>query len=207
MKHESDQVAFLDLLFNIAFLFTVLFVLTTFFINPVVHSQKNIEAKAEAIITITWPNEFNDDVDSYLEDPTGAVVWFQDKEQNLMHLDRDDRGSSYDTVITEYGTFSYPENKEVLTIRGWIDGEYTLWIHMFNKLNTSGSTPVNIQLEKINPSVKLLMQKDLLLSMNGESKTVFRFTVKDGKIESFNDLPKEFPPKNKKNSIYGADSQ
>jgi hypothetical protein len=200
------ETAFLDLLFTVALLFAVLVILMVKFINPEVVNEKNVEAKAEAIITVTWPEEANDDVDSYLEDPTEAVIWFGDKDQNFMNLDRDDRGVGFDTVITEFGQFNYPENKEILTIRKLMDGEYVFWVHMYRMKSLSPIT-INVVMEKINPSVQLLQRKEITLSGDGDHTTAFRFVVKDGEIVSFSDLQKKFPPKNKRNSVYAGEQR
>ncbi|MDO8360865.1 MAG: hypothetical protein Q7T08_12630 [Devosia sp.] len=35
-----------------------------------------IDTKAELIMTTTWPDKNPDDIDMYVQDPTGNVVWY-----------------------------------------------------------------------------------------------------------------------------------
>ena len=50
----------------------------------------------EFLITVFWPDNLEDDVDIYVEDPAGNLVWFKSREPGLMHLDRDDLGKRND---------------------------------------------------------------------------------------------------------------
>ena len=112
--------------------------------------------------------------------------------------------------MTPYGPVTYNENQEIITIRGIIPGEYVLNVHMYHK-STTGEyynygyeeggdkkppaedkpTVVTIKIEKMNPTVKLILIKKVTLEKNGDEKTVTRFTLdKDGEIKNLNDLPK-----------------
>ena len=61
------------------------------FMNPEAKSGI-IDPKAEYIITVTWEDNSPDDIDTWVEDPEGNVIWFRSPEVDLLHLDRDDRG-------------------------------------------------------------------------------------------------------------------
>ena len=92
----------MDLLFNTVLCFAALFALSFILINPS-KQDKNVEVKAEFIITVTWPNDLNNDVDTYVEDPQGRLVAFMRREEGLMHLDRDDVGKFNDVLSTPFG--------------------------------------------------------------------------------------------------------
>jgi len=94
-KSYNSNTSFLDILFNTLVGFVLLFIIAFLLISPV-KKKKEIEQKAEYVITITWPGDMSDDVDSWLEDPTGKVMYFRKREAGLMHLDRDDLGSLND---------------------------------------------------------------------------------------------------------------
>ena len=189
----SASTAFNDLLFNSLFAFIGLFLIAFCMMAA---KQKQQEAKvnvnAEFMITMTWPNSCPDDVDLYVEDPNGKVVFFRAREDGLMHLDRDDLGVSNDVIRLEDGTsITYNENVEIVTIRGIIPGEYTVNAHLFAKNSVSETTPVSIKLEKINPQVKLVDNKSINLTQNGDEKTFFRFTLdKEGNVSDLNNDPK-----------------
>ena len=88
---------FTDLLFNILLSFTLLMFLAIIFMNPIPKTGV-INPKAEYIITVSWKDNSPDDVDTYVQSPTGDLVWFRGKEAGFVHLDRDDRGLLNDTI-------------------------------------------------------------------------------------------------------------
>lgn len=188
-KDYGCNTSFLDLLFNMLLAFVAMFILSFAMIN-VTKNSKNFESKAEFIITISWPNDFDDDIDVYLQDPEKHLVMFKRKEDGLMHLDRDDLGFTNDVIETINGPIKYDENREIVTIRGIISGEYTLNIHAFRKKDQR-PTPVTIKIDKINPSYKTVFSKQIIISKEGEEKTVTRFTLdKKGEMISVNTLQK-----------------
>ena len=128
-KHgHSDP--FTDLLFNALLGFTYLFLIAVIFMNP---DAKNgiIEAKAEYIIALNWPDNDPNDIDLWVEDPAGNIIWFKNREAGLMHLDRDDRGSVNDLVKFNERQLSNPLNQELMTIRGIVPGEYVVNLHYY----------------------------------------------------------------------------
>lgn len=189
-REYSTSTALLDLLFNTVLGFVALFFIAFVMMNPKEKDKENTESKAEFLITISWPYEHEDDVDSYMEDPLGHLVYFNRREDGLMHLDRDDLGGKNDRIQTPLGWVEFKENREILTVRGIIPGEYVVNVHMYRK-NVPEPTEVTIQLDKMNPSVTTVAIKKVTLYANGDEKTAFRFTVdKDGKITNVNELEK-----------------
>ena len=186
-KSYHSNTSFLDILFNTLVGFVLLFIIAFLLISPV-KKKKEIEQKAEYVITITWPGTMSDDIDSWLEDPMEKVMYFREKEVGLMHLDRDDLGKMNDQqFVPGVGMVNYPYNREITTIRGIMPGEYVFNIHLYRKEHKDSSVPVTVILEKLNPQVKLLYSKVITLSDYWEEKTVIRFVLDvDGEItESF----------------------
>lgn len=196
----------LDILFCMLFLFFCVCVLQAS-VMKMEASKKNVESKAEFLITITWPDGYNDDIDTYLEDPLGNIIFYEQKQKGLMHLDRDDLGTSNDRAVGPDGkTKLIRHNIEVATLRGYVAGEYTLNIHAFNlsnlmygedglmkeKPDSTGIVPVKIKIEKLNP-YSIVLIKEIELSYKGQEETVCRFTLDDeGKVTEINDLEKRF---------------
>lgn len=188
-KNYGCNTSFLDLLFNMLLAFVAMFILSFAMIN-ISKTTKNFESKAEYIITVTWPNDFDDDIDVYLQDPEKHLVMFKRKEDGLMHLDRDDLGFTNDIIETINGPIKYDENREIVTIRGIISGEYTLNLHAFRKKDQR-PTPVTVKIEKINPTFRTVFSKQIIIAKEGEEKTVTRFTLdKKGDMVSVNTLQK-----------------
>ena len=203
-RNYHTNLAFLDLLFNTLLCFAALFSLAFILINPS-KKNKNVDAKAEFIITVIWPSEMDDDVDTYVEDPEGNLIAFNRREQGLMHLDRDDTGLSFDTISTSFGLVEYKENREMVTIRGYLPGEYVVNVHMYTK-REDAETPVTIILEKINP-YKVVTGRNVVLKLRGDEKTAFRFTVDDeGKVIQTNQLEKGLAKRNPRPTLPGDSS-
>ena len=190
MKREyHTNLAFLDVLFNTLLCFAALFAMSFILINPS-KKDNNVVEKGEFVIVMTWPKEMDNDVDIYVEDPEGNLVAFMRREEGLMHLDRDDLGQRNDIVQTQFGEIEYDENREIVTLRGIIPGEYVINVHMYMKREESLLTPITIQLDKINP-YSTIMIKRVTLGDSGEEKTAFRFTLNnDGDVVEINELQK-----------------
>ena len=188
-RQYHSNLPFIDLLFNILIGFVFLFIVSFLLINPIA-KRADIEVKAEFLITVMWPDNLEDDVDTYVEDPAGNLVWFRSREPGLMHLDRDDLGKRNDEVVTVAGTILFPENREIVTLRGIVPGEYVVNIHMYFKVGEE-PVPVTVQIDKINP-YSVVVRETIELKEKGDEITVTRFSVKsNGDIIDVNKLPKK----------------
>ena len=188
-RQYHSNLPFIDLLFNVLIGFVFLFIVSFLLINPIA-KRADIEVKAEFLITVMWPDSLEDDVDTYVEDPAGNLVWFRSREPGLMHLDRDDLGKRNDEVVTAAGTILFPENREIVTLRGIVPGEYVVNIHMYFKVGEV-PVPVTVQIDKINP-YSVVVRETIELKEKGEEITVTRFSVKsNGDIIDVNKLPKK----------------
>ena len=166
---------FTDLLFNILLGFVFLFFLTILFINPIT-KLGNVNLKAEYIITIEWKESLPDYVDIWVKDPNGEIVSYLKKDAGWLHLDRDDRGVINDKVSINGQEYTYPINREVVTLRGIIPGEYIVNLYLYdNKSNN----PVDVKLiiEKVNPSLKLVYFNNITLMQNDSEMTIARFNL------------------------------
>jgi hypothetical protein len=192
-RRDHVGVAFTDLLFNALLGFVVMFVLAFLLINPVARSGA-IDPKAEFLITLTWPDGREEDLDLYVEDPLGELVWFRQREAGLMHLDRDDLGQRNDIVQIAGRAVINPLNQEVVSIRGIVPGEYVVNLHLYR---AAGGQPVptTVKIEKLNPRVELVFFGPLTLTATGEEQTAARFSVGiDGRVHAVNQLPKQLVP-------------
>ena len=188
-RNYHTNLSFLDLLFNTLLCFAALFALSFVLINPS-KKNNNVRMKAEFMITTTWPRDLDDDVDMYVEDPQGNLVAFMRREEGLMHLDRDDLGHRNDSIDTEWGVIEFKDNREIVTIRGTVPGEYVVNVHMYMKRSAVVEVPVTIQLDKINPYSTVTI-KEVILRISGDEGTAFRFTLnKDGDVIDINQLKK-----------------
>ncbi|MEM7543377.1 MAG: hypothetical protein AAF384_17595 [Pseudomonadota bacterium] len=166
---------FTDLLFNALLGFTYLFLVAIMFMNPVA-KKGIIDPKAEYIITVAWPDNSPDDVDTWVEDPNGNVIWFRNSEAGLVHLDRDDRGIVNDTININGEEVQNPLNQELVTIRGVVPGEYVVNVHYYATV-TQQPVTVTVKVAKVNPALEIVYYGDVTLADKGQESTVVRFTI------------------------------
>ena len=102
-----------------------LFFIALLVMNPEAKEGK-VETKAEFIITMSWPDSHPDDIDLYIEDPLGNIVWYHVREGGFMMLDRDDRGGVNNTITVNGRKITSPIRQETISIRGIVAGEYTV---------------------------------------------------------------------------------
>lgn len=192
MKHKKyhSDIAFLDLFLNALLGFVFLFIVSWLLINPVA-KNKVVDAKGEFIVTISWEDNNPDDVDLWVQDPIGNKASFRQKDIGVMNLDRDDMGLLNDKIVLADGkVIEAKTNREVLTIRGIIPGEYIVNLHMYNKREKKKSTEVKVDVLKLNPYA-VIATRTITLTKHGEEVTVIRFNVdSDGSITDINDIPK-----------------
>lgn len=186
-RASSDP--FTDLLFNALLGFTYLFLIAIMFMNPVA-KKGIIDPKAEYIITVAWPDKVPDDIDTWVEDPNGNVVWFRNREAGLIHLDRDDRGNANDTITVNGEEIQNPLNQEVVTIRGVVPGEYVVNLHYYAS-ETGQPVHATVKVAKVNPALEIVYYGETILNAKGDEKTAVRFTIdKSGQVGHISHIPK-----------------
>jgi hypothetical protein len=191
VKDRLRSDPFTDLLFNALLGFTFLFLVAIMFMNPDAKTGI-IDPKAEYILTITWEDNSPDDVDVWVEDPEGQIVWFRTPEAGLLHLDRDDRGIVNDTITINGEEVQNPLNQEVVTLRGVVKGEYVVNLHYYAS-ETNKPLDVQVRLAKVNPKLEIVYYGTVNMEKKGDEKTALRFTIgRDGNIFGINFLPKSF---------------
>jgi len=178
MKLQNNQSLsdpFTDLLFNVLLGFVFLFFITILFINPIT-KLGNVNLKAEFIITLDWKDSLPDDIDLWVQDPNGEVVSYLKKDAGWLHLDRDDQGEINDKVIINNQEIIYPINREVVTLRGIIPGEYIVNVYMYSN-PSSRPVDINLTIEKVNPSLKLVYFNNSTLIKKDTEMTLARFNL------------------------------
>ena len=184
---------FTDLLFNILLGFILLFFIAVLFLNPADETGK-IDIDAQYVITVTWPDNSPDDIDTWIEDPEGNVTWYRNRSSGLVHLDRDDRGMLNDTLEVDGRTVENPLNQEVAAIRGLLPGEYVVNLHYYES-ETDTPVPVAVKVARVNPVYTVAYYGTTELTAKGEERTAVRFSLLgDGGIDNINQLPKKLVP-------------
>jgi len=137
-KYKST-IGFTDLLFNILVGFAFLFIIAFILIKPEA-KKHDFERRAEFVVVLEWDHDQADDLDLYVQDPTGDRVSFRHPIINFMHLDKDDLGYVNDIVMNMDGTITKVNiNREVVTIRGIIPGEHIINVHYYSTRQTEAA--------------------------------------------------------------------
>ena len=187
---EQEVDPFYDMLFNMLIAFVFCFIVALLAMNPKALKAGDVPAKAEFIITVTWADMSPNDVDTWVQDPGGNTVWFRNRDTGLMHLDRDDRGVDKDTLVVNGQKVVNPIRQEVVTIRGFAPGEYTVNAHYYDTKNGE-PVPLKVSVVKVNPRADVVFYGELTLARKGDEATACRFTVlADGTVGAVNTLPK-----------------
>lgn len=203
MRHKQFdfRTAYIDLLLNVLTGVIFLFILTTLMINPK-KEDSGVKKDAQFIINAVWSPDVDCDVDLWVQDPTGEVVYFDRKEYNLMHIERDDLGIRNDLWIDSNGKVisQIKDNQETWVLRGVMPGEFYVSVHLYScryagmnplsalsmALNSKVDLPVKIELIKINPNVQTIVTENVVLQKIWDEATAFNFTLDaSGNVTSF----------------------
>jgi hypothetical protein len=190
LYHREDRFdPFTVVLFKALQVIAFLFFIALLAIKPEASTGK-IDKKAEFIITMDWPDQHPDDVDLYVQDPAGKLVWYNQKDSGLMVLERDDRGDTHDFAFVGTQKVRLPIREELVSIRGVMAGEYTVNIHLYDHIARE-PVPVSVKIEKLNPTVEVVDYKTIVLDHTDEEKTALRFTLaEDGSVVRTSDAEK-----------------
>jgi hypothetical protein len=214
-KYKST-IGFTDMLFNILVGFAFLFIVAFLLIKPEA-KKEDFERKAEFVVVLEWDHDQPDDIDLYVQDPTNSTVHFRLPVTNFMYLDKDDLGYANDIVKNINGTITKVNiNREVVTIRGIIPGEYIINAHYYSARKWAGRTlatnmnddgitelgkgkstgkklTVKIELHKVDP-YKIWWMGEKTFTSRGQEETFVRFTIdQNGKlVGGFGYVEKDF---------------
>lgn len=185
---ESFGIAAMDVLFNFAFVFVVLFGLQQVFTEV----EKADKAKTDGMVAgtmcveIQWPFEDDVDLDLWVQGPDGKIIGYSNKNGPLFSLLRDDLGSYMDEGKA---------NLEMACTTAAREGEYTLNVHYYTDRGSGKQVPVTMTVRfptsdgppKRGYNVKKTMQAP------GQELTFMNFVlgsdgeIRDNTINDFNE--------------------
>jgi len=181
---------FRDMLYLLSLSFAVLLIYALIQIQPPA-KKTEVERKAEFLIILEWDDRSSADLDLWNMDPLDNIVWFRNKTGGFLHLDKDDLGTRNDKIIVNGEEKIIYINREVVTIRGIVPGEYITNVHAFRILSgtiVSGS----VRLLKLNPYIEYATEH-FVFKNKGDEITAFRFNIdEDGYVIDINQDPHRF---------------
>nr|WP_210269038.1 hypothetical protein [Tardiphaga robiniae] len=148
--------------------------------------EGKVDPKLEFLITVSWPDKHPDDIDMFVQDPIGNIVWYRRRETGFMVLDRDDRGGLNDFIMVNGQKVLSPIRQEIVSLRGIVAGEYIVNIYHFAAL-TGQPVPVTVKVEKLNPKVQVVHYDTVNVDHGGAETTAVRFIMdKAGNVTEVN---------------------
>ncbi len=190
LAREAEVDPFYDMLFNMLIAFVFCFIVALLAMNPRALKAGDIPSKAEYIVNVGWPDRNPNDIDTWVQDPGGNLVWFRQREAGLMYLDRDDRGDANDAIVINGQRIQSPFRQEVVTIRGIVPGEFTVNVQYYQSRDGQ-PVEVTVSVIKVNPRAEVVFYGQLKLARQGDEATAVRFTLQpDGSVVNVNTLPK-----------------
>lgn len=193
-RRSDTRTSFIDMLLSGQMNLFVIFVLTLLMIAPQQKKIENLNAKSDAkvVISMEWPSSVDCDLDLWVRGPTGAIVWWKNRDLDGMHLERDDTGMINDVVVVGDQTFTRSENSENWVLREVIPGEYTVNVHFFRAKaeDKCSNVPVTLDVVMVNPTFNKIYTKQLVMAKQGDEEHAFRFTVDSyGQVIKFDYAP------------------
>lgn len=189
--------------------------ITTLLIQTQKQQDAGIKKDAQYVIDVTWPKDLNCDVDMWIRDPNGKIASFKSKDVGVMHIERDDRGWTEDTIYDMlFGNIKKKEeeinrlpNAETWVLRGKQPGEYNFNVHLYAckvderslGLGDSIQVPVQIKIRRLNPTIQDVFEREVILEKIWDEKVVVNFKIKNDNTFDptvdyvFHDLVRETP--------------
>jgi hypothetical protein len=176
---STTEVVHKDMQWNLILIFLILLLLS---IPRQPVSPPGIEPKAEFLIELSWDVNSCSDIDLWFLAASGEKVWYGGKQNGLYSLDRDDLGCRNDMAPTpDGGVAPIRINHEVLSLRGYVAGEYRVNAHVYTWAD-SGPIQGQIRIIKLNP-FSVVVERPITLSVRGQEVVGAAFRIReDGSV-------------------------
>jgi hypothetical protein len=192
------------MLFKALQVIAFLFFIALLMVSPDTSGGK-IDSRAEFLITMDWPDNHPDDIDLFVQDPIGNIAWYRNRNAGFLTLDRDDQGGANDFIVVNGRKIPSPVREEIVTVRGITAGEYTVNVSHF-RATTGKPVPVNVKVQKLNPTAQVIFDDKLTVDHNGEEKTAVRFWIDaEGRVTDVQQRQKSLLETFRDDSRNGAD--
>ena len=194
-KRYNSGLSLNDLLFNVLLGFVLLFIIAFLLIQPPTKTG-DVPSKAEVLITLEWDPKSSADIDLWVQQDDFAPIGYSNKGEQAVHLDRDDLGSSNDTIIVNGAHEVIKINREIVTLRGVVAGEYFIGVHAYNL--SKGPLEVTVMVMDVNPLFKEYYKRTVTLDRRGDKINLPGFTLDSkGRITDVWEHSRDLGPRKK----------
>lgn len=174
-RQYNTSLSLNDLLFNVLLGFVLLFIIAFLLIQPPTKTG-DVPSKAEVMIVLEWPEDSAYDIDLWVQQDKFPPVGYSNKDEQALHLDRDDLGEKNDIVMINGKREVIKGNREITTLRGIIAGEYYVGVHAYNM--EEGDLTVIVTAFDVNP-YKEIYRREVILQRRGDKVNLPGFTLDD----------------------------
>lgn len=159
----------------------VLFVAMIFMlsINPPAKKNGADPPKAEFLVTLSWDDKRDVDLDLWLE-KGDCTIFYNHRECPNIGLDRDSLGYTSNQTENPDGTVAVSANQEIIAIRAIMPGDYIVGASYFSH-GTKDNHPIpidcRVELIKINPVVTFIQRVTLNFESVKQTQNALAFRV------------------------------
>lgn len=166
-------------------------------VNPVKAQHEGVEEKAEYLLSIEWDVEHYDaDADIWLVTPKRRPVFFDQRQVGCATLDQDNRGWPDSMIVNDDGSTSRVRiAKETIALRCKSPGRYDLGVNLYSYTKHGGPPNgsihllVRVAITALNPEVKTVFTKDIMLDRVLQTANVVSFEMSTNGAVKFVSVP------------------
>lgn len=133
-------------------------------------------------VTLVWPEKCNADLDLYVRQPSGEIVYFSHANGTAAHLEHDDLGT--------LGAYVDEDNFERIVLRAAEPGEYVANVHVYDQHSCRPPARARVELWRLRGDDERVFMVLLGMRGKGDEQTAFRFTLRGDTLAGVNRLPR-----------------
>jgi hypothetical protein len=146
-----------------------------------------VKPKAEYLIGADWNVSLDSDVDLWVVNPSRQPIFYGSRQVGCGDLDHDSLGFRTSVVtLADGSTVRAVSNKEVTSIRCFEPGHWDVGVNLYSDrelAKTAKEIRVHVEIVGLNPEVRTMFARDVVLDRVGETVNVVSFDMdRDGKI-------------------------
>jgi hypothetical protein len=164
-------------------------------VAPTHAKTEGVKPKAEYLISADWDVMLDSDVDLWVVNPSRKPIFYGSRQVGCADLDHDSLGFQTSMItLADGSTVRAISNKEVTSVRCFEPGHWDIGVNLYSDRELAKgrkNIKVRVEIVGLNPGVRTIFGKDVVLDRVGETVNVVSFDMdRDGTI-TFSDPPLE----------------
>lgn len=164
-----------------------LFLLSIIMLNPP-KQESSVKKETKYLIVMKWQDGSNHDVDLWAQHGD-RLVGFPMRQSENMSLERDDLGPDDTNQMIHFT----PINEEIMSIRAFREGWYTIAAHWYRKRDDSPAPVVQWAIIAVFDNNKIVDRGQVTFTEQGQEITLVRFFMKADGVINFFDSKTQYP--------------